>query len=128
MRSDHGTENTFSGHKRQLTSTTQLYDEADRLKDDGQCEAAIEKLQSLLAIDDGYVLANSAPAVVYGKVNQHDKGIEYGVRVSELEPNDSFSWTALSITYQRAFAGTNEHKYIQMAENAMSKSKMMTGH
>ncbi len=111
-----------------MTSTNQLYDEADRLKDDGQYEAAIEKLQSLLAIDDGYVLAHSALAVVFGKVNQHDKAIEHGVRVSELEPNDSFSWTALSVTYQRAFAGTNEHKYIQMAEDAMAKSKAMTGH
>ena len=74
------------------------------------------------------VLAHSALAVVYGKVNQHEKAIEHGVRASELEPDDSFSWTALSVTYQRAFAGTDEHKYIQMAEDAMAKSKMMTGH
>lgn len=111
-----------------MTSTNQLYDEADRLKEDGQYEAAIEKLRALLTIDDGYVLAHSALAVICGKVNQHDKAIEHGVRVSVLEPNDSFSWTALSVTYQRAFAGTNEHKYIQMAEDAMAKSKMMTGH
>jgi len=32
------------------------------------------------------------------------------------------------VTYQRAFAGTNEPKYIQMAEDAMAKSKSMTGH
>lgn len=59
---------------------------------------------------------------------QLDAAIEHGVRASELEPEDSFSWTALSVTYQRAFAGTDEHKYIQMAEDAMAKSKMMTGH
>lgn len=111
-----------------MTSTNQLYDEADRLKEDGQYEAAIEKLQSLLALDEGYALAHSALAVVYGKVNQHDKAIEHAVRASDLEPNDSFSWTSLSVIYQRAFAGTDEHKYIQMAEDAMAKSKMMTGH
>lgn len=111
-----------------MTTTSKLYDEADRLKDDGQYETAIEKLNELLTIDDGYVLAHSALAVIYGKVNQHDKAIEHGVRVSELEPNDSFSWTALSVTYQRAFAGTDEHKYIQMAEDAMAKSKTMSGH
>jgi len=82
----------------------------------------------LLTIDDRYVLAHSALAVVYGKVNGHDKAIEHAVRASELEPDDSFGWTALSVTYQRAFAGTNEHKYIQMAEDAMAKSKTMTGH
>ncbi len=111
-----------------MTTTSELYDDADRLKDDGQYERAIEKLNELLTINDGYVLAHSALAVVYGKVNQHDKAIEHGVRVSELEPNDSFSWTALSVTYQRAFAGTDEHKYIQMAEDAMAKSQSLTGH
>jgi len=111
-----------------VTTKNELYNEADRLKDDGQFDAAIKKLNELLAIDDHYVLAHSALAVVYGKLNRHDKAIEHGVRASELEPDDSFSWTALSVTYQRAFAGTNEHKYIQMAEDAMAKSKMMTGH
>lgn len=111
-----------------MTTTSELYDDADRLKDDGQYERAIEKLNELLTVNDGYVLAHSALAVVYGKVNQHDKAIEHGVRVSELEPNDSFSWTALSVTYQRAFAETDEHKYIQMAEDAMAKSQSLTGH
>lgn len=111
-----------------MTTKNELYNEADRLKAGGQFEAAIEKLNELLAIDDRYVLAHSALAVVYGKVNRHDKAIEHAVRASELEPDDSFSWTALSVTYQRAFAGTDEHKYIQMAEDAMAKSKKMTGY
>ena len=111
-----------------MTKKNELYNEADRLKDGFQFEAAIEKLKELLTIDDRYVLAHSALAVVYGKVNRHDKAIEHAVLASELEPDDSFSWTALSVTYQRAFAGTNEHKYIQMAEDAMAKSKTMTGH
>jgi len=111
-----------------MTSKSELYNEADRLKAGFQFEAAIEKLKELLAIDDRYVLAHSALAVVYGKVKGHDKAIEHAVRASELEPDDFFSWTALSVTYQRAFAGTNEPKYIQMAEDAMAKSKSMTGH
>ena len=111
-----------------MTTKNELYNEADRLKAGFQFEAAIEKLNELLAIDDRYVLAHSALAVVFGKVNRHDKAIEHAVRASELEPHDSFSWTALSVTYQRAFAGTDEHKYIQMAEDAMAKSKKMTGH
>ena len=109
-------------------NTNELYNEADRLKDDGQYEAALAKLLELLELDEDYVLAHSALAVIYGKINQHDKAIAAGVRVAELAPDDSFSWTALSVTYQRAFAGTDEHRYIQMAEDAMAKSKMMTGH
>jgi tetratricopeptide (TPR) repeat protein len=108
-------------------NTIELYNEADRLKDDGQHDVAIAKLLELLESDESYVLAYSALAVIYGKVNQHDKAIAAGVRVTELSPDDSFSWTALSVTYQRAFAGTDEHKYIQMAEDAMAKSKTMTG-
>jgi len=99
-----------------------------KLKDSGQPEAAVEKLSELLAGDDTYALAYSALAVLYGKLNQHDKAVANAVRVSELVPEDSFSWTALSVIYQRAFAATNEHRYIQLAEDAMAKSKSMTGH
>jgi len=99
-----------------------------KLKDSGQPEAAVEKLSELLAGDGTYALAYSALAVLYGKLNQHDKAVANAVRVSELVPEDSFSWTALSVIYQRAFAATNEHRYIQLAEDAMAKSKSMTGH
>ena len=99
-----------------------------KLKDSGQPEAAIEKLGELLTGNDTYALAYSALAVLYGKLNQHDKAVANAVRVSELAPEDSFSWTALSVIYQRAFAGTNEQRYIQLAEDAMAKSKSMTGH
>jgi Flp pilus assembly protein TadD len=111
-----------------VTTTIDLYDEAERLKDDGQYELAIEKLTELLAGGETHALAHSALAVLYGKVEQHDKAIAHAVRASEIEPNDPFSWTALSVIYQRAFAGTNNQQYIQMAEDAMAKSKMMTGH
>ncbi|MFT5328175.1 MAG: Flp pilus assembly protein TadD [Planctomycetaceae bacterium] len=111
-----------------VTTTIDLYDEAERLKDDGQYELAIEKLTELLAGDETHALAHSALAVLYGKVEQHAKAIAHAVRGSEIEPNDPFSWTALSVIYQRAFAGTNNQQYIQMAEDAMAKSKMMTGH
>lgn len=121
-------QNSIPSRKIIMPSANELYDEADRLKDEGQFDAAIEKLLELLTVDPTYVVAHSALAVLYGKVNQHAKAVEQAVRVSELEPGDSFSWTALSVTYQRAFAGTNEHRYIQMAEDAMAKSKSMTGH
>ncbi|MCG8583353.1 MAG: scaffolding protein, partial [Pirellulales bacterium] len=106
-----------------MITKTELYDQAERLKDNGNYEAAIEKLTELLAMDASHALAHSALAVVYGKVGQHEKAVEHGVHASELEPDDPFSWTALSVTYQRAFAGTNNQQYIQMAEDAMARSK-----
>ena len=111
-----------------MTTINQLYDEAEVLKDNGQLDAAIEKLNEVLDADESHALAHSALAVLYGKVDQHDKAVEHAVRTSELEPNDSFSWTALSVIYQRAYAGTNNQAFIQMAEDAMAKSQSMTGH
>lgn len=110
-----------------MPSSIELYDEADRLKDAGQLEAAIAKLNELLAQEETFTLAHSALAVLYGKVNRHDDAIKHGRRACELELNDPFGYTALSVTFQRAFAGTGNHQFIQLAEDAMARSRMMQG-
>jgi tetratricopeptide (TPR) repeat protein len=95
-----------------------LYDEADKLKDAGKLEEAAEKLNELLKNDPNYALAHSALAVVYTRLKQHDLAIQHGVKVCELEPNDAFSFTALSVTYQRAGK-------ILEAEDAMARARML---
>ena len=55
----------------------------------------------------------------------HDEAIAHARRVCEIEPNDPFSFTALSVTYQRAYAGTNNMQFIRMAEDAMEQSRML---
>jgi tetratricopeptide (TPR) repeat protein len=102
-----------------------LYDEADKLKDAGKVEEAIAKLQELLAENATYTLAHSALAVNMQKLGRHEEAIAHARRACELEPNDSFNFTALSVTYQRAFAGTNDMRYIRMAEDAMEQSRVM---
>lgn len=101
-----------------------LYDEADKLKDAGKLEEAVAKLKALQA-DSNYALAHSALAVVLQKLGRHDDAIAHARRVCEIEPSDPFSFTALSVTYQRAFAGTNNMQYIRMAEDAMEQSRML---
>src|SRR5918994_1550647 len=96
-----------------------LYDEADKLKAEGRLNEAAAKLRECLALDDAYALAHSALAVVLQRLGQHEEAIRHAQRVTELEPTDPFSFTALSVTYQRAFAGTNELGYIRLAEDAM---------
>src|SRR2546421_1301964 len=91
-----------------------LYDQADKLKDEGKIEESAAKLKQALAADPSYALAHSALAVVLQKLGKHDEAIEHARRACELEPNDPFSFTALSVTYQRAFAGTNNQQYIRM--------------
>jgi tetratricopeptide (TPR) repeat protein len=102
-----------------------LYDEADKLKDAGKLEEAAAKLSEALVADPTYALAHSALAVVLQKMGRHDEAIEHAEKVCELEANDPFSFTALSVTYQRAFAGTQNMQYIRMAEDAMEKSRIL---
>lgn len=108
-----------------MPERVKLYDEADRLKSEGKLEEAVAKLEELLAIDPNYALAHSALAVVLQRLGKHEDAIQHAVRVTELEPHDPFSFTALSVTYQRAYAGTNEMGYIRLAEEAMERSRMM---
>lgn len=100
-----------------------LYDEADKLKAADDLAGAAEKLTQALDIDEGFALGHAAMAVVQQRLGEHGKAIEHAQRVCEIEPHDAFSYTALSVTYQRAYAGTNDTSYIQKAEDAMAKSR-----
>ena len=99
-----------------------LYNEAEKLKDDGNLEEAISKLLEILAQDESFVLAHLTLAVVYGRVAKHEEAVQHGEKACELEPNEAFNQTAMSVTYQRAFAGTQNQQYIQMAEDAMARA------
>lgn len=101
-----------------MPTNEELYAEADQLKDRGDLEGAVAKLNELLAQDPRYALAHSALAVVYGRLRQHEQAISHALKVCELEPNDAFSFTALSVTYQRAGR-------IPEAEDAMARARMM---
>lgn len=101
-----------------MPTNEQMYDEADKLKDAGKLEEAVVKLNELLAQDPNYALAHSALAVIYGRLKKHDDAIRHGLKVCELEPNDPFSFTAMSVTFQRAGK-------IPEAESAMAQARMM---
>ena len=102
-----------------------LYDEADALKEEGKLEEAVAKLNALLEQDDAFALAHSALAVILGKLNRHEDAVRHQQRVCELEPKDAFSFTAMSVVYQRAYAGTGNMEYIQQAEDAMARARMI---
>jgi tetratricopeptide (TPR) repeat protein len=108
-----------------MPTTTELYDEADKLKDAGDLDAAATKLQEALELDANYSLAHSAMAVVEQRRGNHEQAVSHAQKVTELEPDDAFSFTALSVTLQRAYAGTNDTSYIQLAEDAMERSRQV---
>ena len=98
-----------------MPSNEELYDQAQQLKDQGKLDEAAAALAQLLAQDANYALAHSALAVIYGRLKQHDDAIRHGLKVCELEPNEPFSFTAMSVTYQRAGK-------IPEAEDAMARA------
>ena len=108
-----------------MADLTQLYDEAEKLKQEGDLDGAAAKLQEALVADENYALAHSALAIVLQRMGKHEEAIAHGQRVCELEPNDPFSYTALSVTFQRAYAGTNNTDYIRLAEDAMEQSRIL---
>jgi tetratricopeptide (TPR) repeat protein len=103
-----------------MPTNEESYDEAISLKDAGKLDEAVAKLEDLLRHDASYALAHSALAVLFTKLKRHDEAIAHAQRVCELEPKDAFSFTALSVTLQRAGK-------IPEAEDAMARARMIQG-
>lgn len=110
-----------------MPTSDELYSQAEQLKEEGKLAEAVVTLDELLKQEETFALAHSALGVLLGKLGRHQEAIEHAKRVCQLEPNDAFSFTALSVIYQRAFAGTQNHQYIHLAEEAMARSRMIQG-
>ena len=102
-----------------------IYDEGDRLKEEGKLQEAIAKFHEAIEADETFALPHFALAVLYEKTGEYEKAVDHAERACELDPNDPFSYTAMSITYQRAFVGTQNREYIQLAENAMAAARAL---
>ena len=110
-----------------MTNTAQRLNEAEKLKDQGKLDEAANLLTGILAEDDSHVLSHMMLARIYTQTGRHAEAVQHAEKACELEPNDSTNFTVLSDTYQRAWAGTQEQRYIQMAEDAMARSRSIGG-
>jgi Tfp pilus assembly protein PilF len=79
----------------------ELYDQAVELRDKGDKAAAVAKLEESVAIDPAFAIGHGLLAKLYVDIAESDKAIFHAKKVVELEPDDTFSYTALSIIYQR---------------------------
>jgi len=104
-----------------MATPDEMYDQAVALKDQGNLDAAIARFNEILAIDDKHVLAHSALAVSLQRAGHPEEAIRHAVRVTELEPDDPFSFTQLSVILQRCGK-------IPEAETALYKAREMSGH
>jgi tetratricopeptide (TPR) repeat protein len=110
-----------------MSDVNTLYAESEQLKDAGQLEEAISKLNEALAINADHALSHLALAVLFGRVGKHEIACEHGEKACSLEPNEAFNCTALSVTYQRAWQATQTQEYIAKAEDAMAKAHILQG-
>ena len=84
-----------------MPTVDQLYDEAIDLQQAGKLEDAVGKLEGLVVDHPDYALAHAALAVFYGKLSRPDEAVEHAQRVCQIEPDDPFSFMALSLICQR---------------------------
>ena len=108
-----------------MATVNELYKEHEQLKRDCNNEAAISKLEELLKQDERHVLAHLALSVLYPKVEKHDLAVQHAEKAVEIEPDDTFNWTALSTTYQKAYEATRDRQYIFRAEDAKQRAAEM---
>ncbi len=108
-----------------MNETTQKYNAAEKLKDQGKLDEAADLLNEILGEEPAHVLTHLTLGRIYTLQGKYEQAVEHGKKACELEPKEPFNFTALSVTYQRVFAGTQDHKYIQMAEDAMAESRRL---
>ena len=84
-----------------MPTPNELYDQALELRDGGDKPASIAKLEEAVQLDPAFAIGHGMLAKLCADLARGDEAIEHAQRVVELEPNDTFSYTALSVIYQR---------------------------
>ncbi len=110
-----------------MADLVQMYNAAEKLKDSGKLDESVALLNELLAVESTHVLSHLTLARIYTLQKKFDLAIEHSRKACELEPAEAFNFTAMSVTYQRTYAGTGDTKYIQLAEDAMARAHQLQG-
>ena len=98
-----------------MSNADVMYDEATKLKEQGELEASVNKLLEIVEANPEHVISHSALGLYLQKLGRNEEAYSHAKRVTELEPNDPFSFTQLSVVCQRC-------GMIQEAEDAMAKA------
>ena len=103
-----------------MTTCDDRYAAAEALKNEGKLAEAVSALEGVIADHPSFTLAHSALAAWCTRLDRHEEAIQHARRAAELEPNDPFSYTALSVACMRGGR-------IAEAEDALAKSRLLQG-
>ena len=112
----------YTNDREHMSDAMKLETEATKLRNEGKYEEAIAKLKEALEIDENFVLAHLGLAVLYHNIGDWPSSVAHGEKAVEIEPTEQFNYSALSVTYQRAFEGTRDQAYILKAEDGIRDS------
>jgi tetratricopeptide (TPR) repeat protein len=84
-----------------MATPNELYDQAVDLRDKGDKPGAVATLEQAVELDPAFVIGHGMLAKLYADLAEAEKAIAHAKKVVELEPDDTFSYTALSVIYQR---------------------------
>lgn len=93
------------------------YDEAIALKEKGHILQAVELLEALCKDFPEYALPHAALSMIYCRQDKFEDSLNHAEMVCELEPEDPFSFTALSALAIKS--GNHE-----AAEEALHKAQL----
>ncbi len=105
-----------------MSTEVERYDEAIQLQQDGQLEEAVTKLEQLVADHPDYGLVHAALSVFYQKLDRNDEAVEHAAKLCELEPEDPFSFVAMSTICQKAGRVAEAEQALAQAHQAQMAS------
>ncbi len=108
-----------------MSTVDERYSQAEKLKDAGQAEEARDMLLGILEESPEHVLSHLTLARIFTSLGEHHRAVAHAEKACQIEPTEGFNFTLLSVTYQRAYAGTGDTGFIRMAEDAMARSRML---
>ena len=84
-----------------MPTADQLYDQAVDLRDAGDKPGAVTKLDEAVQLDPNFAIGHGMLAKLCVDLGDFDRAITHAKKVVEIEPDDFFSYTAMSVIYQR---------------------------
>jgi predicted Zn-dependent protease len=109
-----------------MSSEVERYDEAINLQQNGQLDEAVAKLEQLVADHPDYALAHAALSVFYQRLDRNDEAVEHAGKVCELEPEDPFSFVAMSTICQKAGRIAEAEQALAQAHQAQMAAHRQT--